>query len=247
MRRFLAYTFMLAACGDNVPARGPDAPRDATVLPDTTEPFPKMVRVFGSVEAYGAPPQQPVRVTTLEGSPRVTMTDPDGRFYFDAPVGSRLIMRVEPDVDYLLPMIRGVIAEEHIRPRVFYLLTSTEVEMTSQLGISFDPSAAIVEVDFRNATIGGYGATLTSNGTPVQPAFGVALDDQGQPQVSERTLSGGNGSTLLLGGLPIGPATFAAEVPAAATLPCIPRDANPLPLEPGTVTWFDYECGLGQD
>jgi hypothetical protein len=246
MRVYVVCAFVLAACGDNVSSRGADAREDASV-PDTTEPFPKMVRVFCNVEANGGPPQQPVRVTTIEGLPRTTMTDQDGRFYFDAPEGSRLIMRIEPDVVYLFPMIRGVIAEEHIRPRVFYLLTSAEVEVASQLGISFDASAAVVEVDFRNADIGGYGATLTTNGTPMQPAFGVALDDQGQPQISERTVSGGNGSTLLLGGLPVGPATFAADVPAAATLPCLPRDANPLPLEAGTVTWFDYECGLGED
>jgi len=40
---------------------------------------------------------------------------------------------------------------------------------------------------------------------------------------------------------------FTPIVPSGATLPCQPRDANPLPLVAGTVTWFDYECGMGED
>jgi hypothetical protein len=142
-----------------------------------------------------------------------------------------------------------VIAYDHLRPRVFYLLTEDEIAATTAaLDVTFDPSTAILEVDFRNAELGGYGVTLTTpGGDVVAPAFGVVFDGDDQPQLGELTLVGGNGSTLLLAGLPPGPVHFAPIVPAGATLPCQPRDADPLPLVAGAVTWFDYECGNGTD
>jgi len=245
---------LLLACGDNLQVRtqdaaSPDSNRaDAAASDAAPDAFVPLVRVFGYVEAYGDPVGA-ATVTTLEGPPQTTTTALNGTFYFDAPEGSRLIMRVDPvPITGALPMIRGVIAYDHLRPRNFYILTAEEIAGASSLGIDYDPADAIVEVDFRNASIGGYGATLTTtNNTPLAPDYGVVFDDQGQPQVGQLTVAGGNGSTLLLGGLPPGPATFAPVVPAAATLPCQPRDANPLPLEAGVVTWYDYECGNGQD
>ncbi len=248
----VAALVALTACGDNqarsLPADGwQDVPADARIHDGPADAPTPMVRVFGHVEAYGEA-QTGMEVVTLEGTPQMTLTDEQGDFYFDAPEGSRLIMQVK-ERGQMLSMIRGVLAYDHIRPRVFYLLTAEEVTATeSALGISFDPNKAIVEVDFRNAEIGGYGATLTtSTNVALMPAFGVALDANEQPQASQVTVAGGNGSTLLLGGLPEGSATFTPIVPERASLPCLPRDANPLPLVAGVVTWFDFECGNGTD
>jgi hypothetical protein len=243
----------IAACGDNHAApqqvdAKPFVPADAAIDGPPPDAPPPMVRVFGHVEAYGQA-QDGMQVVTLEGSSQSMLTDAQGDFYFDAPEGSRLIVEVQSGTRPLLSMIRGVIAQDHLRPRVFYLVTDDEIAATeAATGVTFDASTAIVEVDFRNAEIGGYGATLTSSASTVlTPTFGVALDSGGTPQNSQVTLAGGDGSTLLLGGLPAGSATFAPIVPVAATLPCQPRDANPLPLVAGKVTWFDYECGNGMD
>ena len=157
-------------------------------------------------------------------------------------------MKVPGGSSGYLPMIRGVVAHDHLRIRNFYMLGADEMDADeTALGVTFDPAKAILEVDFRNASIGGYGVTLTRAGNPVTPEFGVALDGSDAPQLSQVTLVGGNGSTPLLGNLPPGDVTFTPIVPAGATLPCQPRDANPLPLVAGTVTWFDYECGMGED
>lgn len=252
--RAVPILLVLAGCGDNferpvlthhwqdggvTELDAPDAAPDA---------FVPLVRVFGYVESYGQA-QGGMPVTTLEGTPQSTTTASDGTFYFDVPDGSRLIMKVDPTtLTGALPMIRGVIAHDDLRPRVFYIINADEVSGAESLGVTFDPSKAVVEVDFRNAAIGGYSATLTTpDNTTLTPETGIVADDQGQPQVGETTIAGGDGSTLLLAGLSPVTAVFAPIVPAEATLPCQPRDANPLPLEAGTVTWFDYECGNGQD
>lgn len=240
---------LLVACGDNRAARTTDAgpPADAVEMHDAEpDAFVPFVRVFGQVIAYGDPVYA-ATVTTLEGSPQTTTTDPDGMFYFDAPEGSRLIVKVDHVPTGALPMIRGVTARDHLRPRNFYIITADEIAAAGQLGITFDPTTAIVEVDFRNAAVGGYSASLVANNTPLDPAFGIVYDGNGQPQLGEVTLVGGDGSTLLLGGVSPGLATFTPIVPAQASLPCQPRDANPLPLQAGVVTWFDYECGEGED
>jgi hypothetical protein len=250
--RLFALLAGIAACGDNLALRPRnnlpvDAAADAAADAAPDAPV-QLVRVFGYVESYGQA-QGGMVVTTLEGEPQSTVTADDGTFYFDVPDGSRLIMRVNPvTLDGALPMIRGVIAHDDLRPRVFYIINADEVAAAGSLGVSFDPTDAIVEVDFRNAEIGGYSVTLTTPADDaITPEFGIVADDQGDSQLGEVTIAGGNGSTLLLGGLAPGAATFAPIVPDDATLPCQPRDANPLPLEAGTVTWFDYECGNGQD
>lgn len=241
-----------SACGDNL-SLPPDSPRvDAAMAlvdsprPDAMPDAAPLVRVQGNVDYNG--PLAGVSVTTLGPSPQTTMTDAAGDFFFDAPDGSRLVFKATPMASLgLLPMIRGVVARDDLRPRVFYMLSQSELSNASQLGVTFDPTEAIIEVDFRNAAIAGYGATLSSGGASIQPEFGIAYDDNGDPQLSLLTVAGGNGSTLLLAGLPAGDVSFAPSVPAGATLPCQPRDANPLPVQAGTVTWYDYECGNATD
>jgi len=142
-------------------------------------------------------------------------------------------------------MIRGVVVADRLRPRVFYMVHTATLAAVAALGEAFIPQAAIVQVDFRNATIGGYGATLTSGSGVVAPEFGIAFDDTGMPHISQTTLVGGSGSTLTLGNLVLQDVQFTPTIPQAATLPCQPRDANPLPLRSGMITWFDFECGEG--
>lgn len=236
------------ACGDNKQL-APDAARpDARVVdapPDVPVDAARMVRVFGNVDYGGGLAGVTVSVV---GGTQTTTTDGGGDFYFDAAEGSRLVVKAEAtNRPELMPMIRGVIAREDLRPRVFYLAGPPEVTAATGLGKTFDPQKAIVEVDFRNATIGGYYATLTGTTGAKTPEFGLVYDDNGDIQLGTTTVTGGSGSTLLLANLVTGDATFAAIVPTAATLPCQPRDANPLPLVAGVVTWFDYECGNAMD
>jgi hypothetical protein len=217
-----------------------DAPIDAAV--DAAQ----MVRVYGNVNFNGG--VEGVEVMTLGTSPQTTTTDANGDFYFDVVQGARLIVEVVPPSDGgLIPMIRGVVAEDHLRPRVFYLLGPPDVAAANSLGITFDPAQAIVETDFRNAAIGGYGVTLTSNSQTIVPGYGIVFDAGGNPVLGEQTVTGGDGSTLLLGGLPVTDVSFTPTVPPGATLPCHPDDADPLPLLPGVATWFDFECGNGTD
>jgi hypothetical protein len=246
MRRVLLL--VLAACGDNHAVPIIDAPAAKVVDASPDAPpidAPPFVRVYSHVEPHidlGG------TITTLEGPPQATQVDTQWDFYFDVPDGSRLIMRVPSATSDYLPMIRGVVAHDHLRIRNFYMLGADEIAAAEgALGVTFDPAKAILEVDFRNATIGGYGVTLTRAGNPVTPEFGVALDGNDAPQLSQVTVVGGNGSTLLLANLPPGNVSFTPIVPAGATLPCQARDADPLPLVAGTVTWFDYECGNAED
>lgn len=225
----------------------PDAP-DAMVRPiDAAVDAPQLVRVSGHVDYNGSLPG--VMVMALGSAPQSTITDMNGDFYFDVVQGSRLIMEATPSsASGLIPMIRGVIAEDHLRVRIFYLMGPSDVAAANGLGKSFDNGAAIVETDFRNAAIGGYGATLTSGGQVMSPPFGIVYDASGNAVLGEQTVTGGNGSTLLLGGLPAASAvSFTPLVPTAATLPCHPDDADPLPLVGGVTTWFDFECGTGTD
>jgi len=239
----------LVGCGDDL---RPVA-HDAAVLPPMNDvavdapaalDAPRLVRVYGDIiqdaPIIGA-------VVTLEGPAVSSQPDANNEFYFDVPDGSRLIVQA-PAGDTVLSMIRGVIAHDQLRVRNFYMLSHAEIDAASAaLGVTFDPNTAIVEVDFRNAEIGGYGVTLDGGNGPLTPTFGVVVDANGDVQLGQRTLVGGDGSTLLLAGLPPGSASFSALVPPEATLPCQPRDATPLPLVAGAVTWFDFECGNGED
>lgn len=74
------------------------------------------------------------------------------------------------------------------------------------------------------------------------PGFGIAFNDQGDPQSSTMTLTGGDGSTLLLGNVAPSTATFTPTLPLDAGT-CQPCDAQQLPVVANTVTWFDFECG----
>jgi len=105
----------------------------------------------------------------------------------------------------------------------------------------------IVEVDFRNASVGGYSAVMTKSGATVTPGFGIALDNTDTPQSSTVTLTGGGGSTLLLGDVAPGTISFTPKLPDAGVLPCKPCDAPATPVQAGVVTWFDYECGSATD
>jgi len=252
MRRALLLV-AIAGCGDNI-AVHTDAARADTAMVDSAitdahlDAPARMVRVFGNVNYNGG--LENVRVITLEMTPAQScLTDMNGDFYFDAPEGAPLIMEVLPPLGSgLIPMVRGVVAEDHLRPRVFYLMGPPDIAAAASVSESFDPTEAIVEVDFRNSMIGGYGAILADGTQTLMPRFGLVYDTNGNPQVGEQTVTGGDGTTLLLGGLPVGHASFAPIVPAAATLPChTDGDAQPLPLLAGVTTWFDFECGNATD
>jgi len=232
--------FALAACGDNLVPRTSDAPLE-DVAPDVAP----LVRVQGNVDFNG--PLAGAKVEILDMPGAFANTDGNGDFYFDVPLGSRLVLvATMPTMPELVPMIRGVVVADRLRPRVFYMVHTAALAAVAPLGVSFDPQAAIVQVDFRNATIGGYGVTLTGGSGVATPAFGIAFDGT-TPHVSQTTLTGAKGSTLTLGNLVPQDVQFTPTVPQAATLPCQPRDANPLPLRSGMITWFDFECGEGED
>lgn len=244
----------VAACGDGG-GTGTDATHtvDAALdaaIGDAPPPIDaaQLVRVYGSVIETGAEADLGP-ITTLEGPTLTTSVDDSGDFFFDVPDGSRLIVRVPASAgDAYRPMIRGVVAHDHLRPRNYYLLSQAEIDAAATaLGVTFDPSTAILEVDFRNVELGGYGVTLTRNGAPLSPSFGIVADGDGAPVSSELTIVGGDGSTLLLAGLPPGDVSLVPIVPEGAAFPCEARDADPLPLEAGAVTWFDYECAGNPD
>ncbi len=253
IRGAVCVVMLATGCGDDRAAPVDAAPhdsiesgRDAPMIDPPPIDAPQLVRVSGNVDFNGG--LAGVTMTVLGNAPQTTTTDAQGDFHFDVPENSRLIMKATPPAQMgLFPMIRGVVAHDDLRPRVFYLLGPPEVAAASGLGLTFDPAKAIVEVDFRNASIGGYSFSLDAAGGGLIAGFGIAIDGTGNPQQSFSTLVGGNGSTLLYGGLVSTDATFTAQVPAGATLPCQPRDANPLPLMAGVVTWFDYECGNATD
>lgn len=244
----------VAACGDDTSAPL-DAPLpedtnvvdlDSLVAVDAAVDSPRNVTISGSVDFQGALPG--VYVSSVDLPNVQSITDIHGDYGLDWPDGQPLVMRAVPvDRPELRSMIRGVIAHDQIRHRVFYLLGPPDEEAAASLGHPLDDEHAIVEVDFRNASIGGYGVMITIGGAPVTPAFGIAYDAEGAPHLSQVTVSGGDGSTLLLGGLPVGTASFTPIVPAGATLPCEVRDYDPLPLEAGVVTWVDFECGGADD
>jgi hypothetical protein len=250
--RLLWVMSAAAACGDQAGPRAhtTDASTDADAI-DAAPPIDtaQIVRVYGHVVETGEQVGLDGLITTVEGPAMTTTPDPTGDFYFEVPDSSRLITRVPgSNDDVYLPMIRGVVAHDHLRVRNYYLLSQPEIDAAENaLGVTFDPSTAILEVDFRNVVIGGYGVTLTRNGNSLAPSFGIVVDGNGNPVQSEVTVVGGDGSTLLLAGLPPGDVLLTPIVPSDAAFPCEARDADPIPLEAGVVTWFDYECAGNPD
>lgn len=209
-----------------------DAPEDTAL--------PVLKRVSGTIDYNGGIAN--ATVTLLSPTMMTTVTDQSGDFSFFVPEGAAAIMKGEAPP--ALPMIRGVIAGKYFRSRTFYMAGQAEIDAAQALGKSFDPTKGIVEVDFRNATIGGYSVTLKSGGVTITPGFGMALDDQGNPVLSTATVAGGNGSTLLLADVPPNATlSFSPIMPSDAGPACIPCDAD-LPVQAGVVTWFDFECGV---
>lgn len=227
------------------PADAADA-GDATDGADADAHAP-LTRVSGHVDYNG--PVVAADVQLLAPFTDSTTTDQNGDFAFYVPLGSQAVFKVTATDASLYPMIRGLVAAASNRIRVFYLAGPPEQQAAQSLGKSFDTSKGIVEVDFRNSSIGGYGVTLatTTGGAAVTPGFGFALDDTSTPQLTMSTLTGGDGSTLLLGDVAASSMTFTPTVPADAGLPCKPCDGVSLPVEANVVTWFDFECGTATD
>lgn len=231
---------------------GADAPQETSSPPPSdagsdgdADAAPVVLkRVSGHVDYQG--PIANATVTVLSPTSMSTTSDSSGDFFFYLPLGAKAIIKVE--APNLFPMIRGVVVSDPSRIRNFYLAGPPEQAAAQALGVSFDPAKGIVEVDFRNAAVGGYSAALTAaGGGAVTPGFGIALDGDGAPQLSMCTVAGGSGSTLLFGDVPASTISFAPILPDAGTLPCQPCDAPELPVQAGTVTWFDYECGTATD
>ena len=167
-----------------------------------------------------------------------------GNFEFFLPEGRTAIVKVTPPAGSdAMPMIRAMVIKANLRPREYYLVGRDERLAAQALGLTLDATKAIVEVDFRNATSGGYSAQLKTGANNIVPGFGVAVDGAGMPVASTSTVTGGQGSTLFLGN--ITPATFSvtASSPADAGAACRPCDAPELPMEANVVTWVDFECG----
>jgi hypothetical protein len=215
-----------------------EASTDAEVDADTGAiVIPKFVQ-FGV--DYGGPVAN-ATVDVLSPTPMTLTTDEGGHFLVEVPLYSTLVVKVTAPGTY--PMIRGIVVGTLNRIRTFYLAGPPEAAAAESLGRTFDLSKGVVEVDFRNVTTGGYGVTLAQNGSPVTPGFGIALDEEGAPSLSLLTVSAPSGSTLLLADVPPGTTTFTPHPPDDAAVACTPCDAPALPVEPGAVTWFDFECG----
>lgn len=218
-----------------VPESGVDASNDVA-------PPPTLHRVGGHV-SYGNDVAG-ATVTLLAPYAATTTTDATGNFQFFLPEGRTAIVKVTPPATSdALPMFRAIIVKPNLRPREYYLVGRDERLAAQALGLTLDTSKAIVEIDFRNATRGGYSAQLKSGANTIVPGFGVAVDGNGMPVASTSTVTGGQGSTLFLGNLT--PATFSAtpSTPADAGAACRPCDAPELPMEANVVTWVDFECG----
>lgn len=217
---------------------------DATDAADAADAAPIVLRpVGGHVEAGGA--VVGAKVTVLS-PPMQTTTDASGNFTLNLPLGAAVAIKVEALDATRLPMIRGLVVGQSNRPRTFYLTGPQELGALQSLGFTLDPAKALVEVDFRNATQGGYSVTLTAGGATLTPGFGAALDGMGVPRSTMVTLAGGKGSTLYLGDVAPGTVSFAAHT-GDAGLPCKPCDGPALPAQAGVVTWYDFECGLATD
>lgn len=232
---------------DSSVARVPDAgdadlAADAADAADVAPVVLKQIR--GHVEAGG--PVVGAKVTVLS-PPMMTTTDTNGDFLLNLPLGAAVVIEVEALDTTRLPMIRGLVVGQTNRPRVFYLTGPDELGALQSLGDTLDPAKALVEVDFRNSTQGGYSVTLTAGGTTLTPGFGAALDAMGSPTSTMVTLAGGTGSTLYLGNVaPSSNVSFAPHV-GDAGLPCKPCDGPALPTQAGIVTWYDFECGSATD
>jgi len=217
---------------------------DATDAADAADAAPVVLKqIGGHVEAGGA--VVGAKVTVLS-PPMMTTTDASGNFLFNLPLGAAVVIKVEPLDTTRMPMIRGLVVGDTNRPRVFYLTGPDELGALQSLGDTLDPAKALVEVDFRNATQGGYSVTLTGGGATLTPGFGAGLDAMGSPQSTMVTLAGGTGSTLYLGNVAPSNVSFAPHI-GDAGLPCKPCDGPALPTQAGVVTWYDFECGSATD
>lgn len=193
--------------------------------------------IGGHVEAGGA--VVGAKVTVLS-PPMTTTTDASGNFVLNLPLGAAVVIKVEALDTTRLPMIRGLVVGQTNRPRVFFLTGPQELGALQSLGDTLDPAKALVEVDFRNSTQGGYSVTLTGGGATLTPGFGAALDAMGSPQSTMVTLAGGTGSTLYLGNVAPSNVSFAPHT-GDAGLPCTPCDGPALPTQAGVVTWYDWK------
>jgi hypothetical protein len=215
---------------------------DARALDGAADVAPPTIhRVVGHVD-YGGDVAG-ATVTLLAPFSMTTQTDAKGDFELFLPEGRTAIVKVvPPSGSVALPMIRGFVVRPNARFRQYYLVGQDERMAAQALGVTVDPTKAIVEVDFRNAASGGYSATLRNGLDVLVPGFGIAVASNGTPTLSTSTVAGGGGSTLFLGNLT--PATFSVTPSSPGDAgACQPCDATELPMEPGVVTWVDFECG----
>lgn len=202
---------------------------------------PPIHRVVGHVD-YGGDVVG-ATATLLVPFTTTTVTDAKGDFELFLPEGRTAIVKVTPPAgSQALPMIRGFVVRPNARIRQYYLVGQDERLAAQALGVTVDPAKAIVEVDFRNASTGGYSAVLKNGLDVLAPGFGIALAANGTPTLSTSTVAGGNGSTLFLGNLTPVSFTTTPSSPGDAGA-CQPCDATELPMQPGVVTWIDFECG----
>lgn len=203
---------------------------DASIAPDAALGMP--VHITGVVDGLAG--------ATVASNAGTATTNANGEFSLDVASGTELVMRASTADTMHLHMIRGVVAQAGMRTRHFNLVTKAQLSAMSALGVTFDPTKAIVEVNFLHASAGGYGVKLTQASGTVTPPFGIA--DSGGDYVLATTTQTAFATSVLLANLPPGDTKFTAITPGA-TLPCQRRDVDPLPLEANTVTWVDFECG----
>jgi hypothetical protein len=183
-----------------------------------------------------------------ECAPAPLVTNSEGGYGVYAPVGARVVYRAEPPGTTHTPMLRGRVSRVHDRPRNFKLRTWTEadaiVRAVTGTSMGVDRTKGIVRVVFRNANGShSYCVTLRDAAGATVGSTGAIYMQSDVPALSSMTcIPAGASHTLDILGVPAGDVTF--EATTAAPAGCMRCDAQPLPVEPGVITMFEFECGV---
>lgn len=185
-------------------------------------------------------PIEGATVSVEDGCPLfVRTTAANGGYGMRLPRGVPTFLRAASDAT--VPFIRGFVLPDVPTIQDFYVLSwSLFGPAARSLGINVDPTRGHVWVSFENATVAGYGATLSAaHGAPLTRA----ADSDYAVALSRTTLAGGAGHWFLVfPNIEAGSTTI--EVTAPSGHRCTPR--QPLVADwivrAGVVTYYEADC-----